>query len=123
MQGFKNFIMRGNLIELAVAFVIGIAFAAVVKAFTDLFVAILGKLGGTPNFDEYRPGGIPLGAFLTALVSFLITAAVVYFFIVKPYELFKARATAPEPPAEPDEEVVLLREIRDALARPADPRG
>ena len=115
MHGFKNFIMRGNLIELAVAFVIGLAFTAVVKAFTDLFIAVLGKLGGTPNFDSYRPGGVPVGAFLTALVAFLITAAVVYFFIVKPYELAKARLMGPEPAAEPEEEVVLLREIRDAL--------
>jgi large conductance mechanosensitive channel len=115
MQGFKNFVMRGNLIELAVAFVIGLAFAAVVKAFTDMLVALLGRLGGTPNFDSYRPGGVPVGAFLTALVAFFITAAVVYFFIVKPYELAKSRLMGPEPTPEPEEEVVLLREIRDAL--------
>ena len=119
MKGFKDFIMRGNLIELAVAFVVGLAFAAVVKSFTDVFVAILGKLGGTPNFDTYRPGGIPVGAFLSALVAFLITAAVIYFFVVKPYEMVKARyAKADEVDAAPDESVILLREIRDSLNRP-----
>ncbi len=107
--------MRGNLIELAVAFVIGAAFATVVKAFTDMFVALLGRLGGTPNFDDCRPGGVPVGAFLTALVAFLITAAVIYFFVVKPYEVAKSRLMGPEPTPEPEEEVVLLREIRDAL--------
>ena len=115
MQGLRNFVMRGNLIELAVAFVISLAFTAVIKAFTDLFIAVLGRLGGTPNFDSYRPGGMPVGAFLTALVAFLITAAVVYFFIVKPYEAAKARSMAPEPEPEPNEDIVLLREIRDTL--------
>jgi large conductance mechanosensitive channel len=116
MQGFKNFIMRGNLIELAVAFIIGAAFATVVKAFTDLVIELLAKAGGAPNFDDWHPGGLTkAGPFLSALVAFLIMAAVVYFFIVKPYELAKARFMGPEPTPEPEEEVVLLREIRDAL--------
>ncbi|MFC8501161.1 large conductance mechanosensitive channel protein MscL [Pedococcus sp. NPDC057267] len=117
MKGFKDFIMRGNLIELAVAFIIATAFAAVVKSFTDLLIALIGKIFTQPNFDTYRPGGVPVGPFLTALVAFLIMAAVVYFFVVKPYEAFKARYAHKEEDAAPDEEVVLLREIRDALTR------
>lgn len=123
MKGFKDFVMRGNLVELAVAFIIATAFAAVVKTFTDLLLGIIGKAGGKPDFNAYKPGGLPVGTFLTALVSFLIVAAVVYFFVVKPYEAAKARFSRTEVDAAPDEEIVLLREIRDALGRPADPRG
>jgi large conductance mechanosensitive channel len=123
MKGFKDFVMRGNLVELAVAFIIATAFAAVVKTFTDLLLGIIGKAGGKPDFNTYRPGGLPVGTFLTALVSFLILAAIVYFFVVKPYEAAKARFSRTEVDAAPDEQIVLLREIRDALGRPADPRG
>jgi large conductance mechanosensitive channel len=120
MKGFKDFVMRGNLVELAVAFVIGAAFAAVVTAFTKVVIELLAKAGGAPNFDKWQPGGlVSVGPFLTALVAFLIMAAVVYFFIVKPYEAAKARFMAPEPEPTPDEDIVLLREIRDALTRRA----
>ena len=116
MQGFKNFVMRGNLIELAVAFVIGAAFATVVTAFTKMFMDILGKLGGTPNFSDYKPGGVSVGAFITALISFLIVAFVIYFFVVKPYEAAKERFFPKEPAAETiDPNTELLKEIRDEL--------
>lgn len=113
MKGFKNFIMQGNLVELAVAFIIGGAFAEVVKSFTAVIMALLGKLGGSPNFDTYAPHGVPVGVFLTALVSFLILAFVVYFFIVKPYEAAKARFAAPAAAGDTTES--LLAEIRDEL--------
>jgi large conductance mechanosensitive channel len=116
MKGFKDFVMRGNLVELAVAFIIGAGFATVVKAFTDLLLGIIGKAGGNPDFNDYKPAGLPVGTFITALVSFLILAFIVYFFVVKPYEAAKARfVRAPEVDEAPDESVVLLREIRDAL--------
>ena len=116
MKGFKDFVMRGNLVELAVAFIMATAFAAVVTAFTKFIIELLGKAGGKPNFDSFKPGGLTtVGPFLTALVAFLIMAAVVYFFIVKPYEAAKKRFMAPEPEAEPEEEIILLREIRDSL--------
>ena len=115
MKGFKDFIMRGNLVELAVAFVIGAAFATVVKSFTDMFMALLGKLGGTPNFDSYRPSGVPVGAFLTALVAFLIVAFVIYFFVVKPYEAAKQRLTKPTDEVAAPTVEELLVEIRDEL--------
>ena len=114
MKGFKDFVMRGNLVELAVAFVIGGAFASVVEAFTTMFMDILGKLGGTPDFSSYKPGGVSVGVFLTALVAFLIVAFVIYFFVVKPYEAAKARFSE-EPADEVDEQTELLKEIRDSL--------
>ena len=120
MKGFKDFVMRGNLVELAVAFVIAGAFGKVVEALVNVILSIVGKAGGQPNFDAWKPGEVPLGAFITALVGFLILAAVVYFFVVKPYAAAQARLF----PAEPDADTVdpnteLLKEIRDSLrARP-----
>ena len=113
MKGFRNFIMRGNLIELAVAFIIGGAFATVVTTFTAIILALLGKLGGSPDFSNYNPSNVPVGKFLTALVAFLILAFVVYFFIVKPYEAYKARIEKPAAPTDTVES--LLAEIRDEL--------
>ncbi|MFC7491244.1 MULTISPECIES: large conductance mechanosensitive channel protein MscL [unclassified Knoellia] len=120
MKGFKDFVLRGNVVELAVAVVIATAFGAVVKAMVDVIMSIVGKVGNQPKFDEWRPAGIPLGAFITALVAFLILAAVVYFFIVKPYTLAKERLFPAEPEAETiDPNTELLKEIRDSLrARP-----
>ena len=117
MKGFKDFIMRGNLVELAVAFIMATAFAAVVTAFTAIVLEALAKAGGAPNFDEWAPGGFTtVGPFLTALVAFVILAFVVYFFIVKPYEAAKSRFTKPTVADEAvAEEIALLREIRDAL--------
>ena len=116
MKGFKDFVMRGNLVELAVAFVMGAAFATVVATFTAMLMNILGRIGGNPNFNAFKPGGVPVGAFLTALVSFLILAAVVYFFVVKPYEAARTRFVKQEEDAAPPEDVQLLKEIRDLLA-------
>lgn len=119
MKGFKDFIMRGNLVELAVAFIMATAFAKVVETFTAIILALLGRLGGSPNFDKFAPGGVPVGVFLTALVAFLILAAVVYFGIVKPYEAAKARFVKdPEVVEEASAETVLLAEIRDLLKAP-----
>lgn len=115
MKGFKDFIMRGNLVELAVAFIIATSFAAVVTAFTEVVLEAIAKAGGAPNFDEWAPGGFTsVGAFLTALVAFVILAFIVYFFIVKPYEAAKARFTKPAE-EDVDENTQLLREIRDSL--------
>lgn len=113
MKGFKEFLMQGNLIELAVAFVIGGAFATVVEKFTAMFMDILGKIGGKPNFSTVNVAGINVGPFLTALVAFVIVAAVIYFFVVKPYQAYKARKPAEAAPVDP--QVELLTEIRDSL--------
>ena len=116
MTGFKNFILRGNLVELAVAFIMATAFAAVVTAFTAIILDLIGKIGGTANFSKYAPGGVHVGAFLTALITFLVIAAVVYFFVVKPYTIAKERWFPSPEPGTP-EDIKLLQEIRDLLAQ------
>jgi large conductance mechanosensitive channel len=115
MTGFKNFILRGNLVELAVAFIMATAFAAVVTAFTAIVLDLVGKIGGTPNFSEYTPGGVHVGVFITAVITFLVIAAVVYYFVVVPYTTAKERYFPSPEPGTP-EDVKLLQEIRDLLA-------
>lgn len=117
MTGFKNFILRGNLIDLAVAVIIGTAFAAVVTTFTAMLLSAIGKVfgGESPDFNSYSPGGVPVGGFVTALIAFLILAAVVYFFVVTPYVKAKERFFPSPAPGTP-EDVRLLQEIRDLLA-------
>ena len=115
MSGFKNFILRGNLVELAVAFVMGLAFAAVVTATVDLIMGLIGKVGGQPDFSAWEPGGLPVGAWVTAVISFLIIAAVVYFLIVKPYTAAKEKYFPAEEAGTPAD-VAVLEEIRDLLA-------
>ena len=115
MTGFKNFILRGNLVELAVAFVMAAAFAAVVTATVGLIMDLVGKIGGTPDFSNYAPGGVSVGAWITAVLSFLVLATVVYFLIVKPYTIAKERYFPSPEPGTP-EDIKLLQEIRDLLA-------
>ncbi len=115
MSGFKNFILRGNLVELAVAFVMGAAFATVVTATVALLMDVVGKIGGSANFSSYTPGGVGVGAWITAVISFLLLAAVVYFVIVLPYTEAKERYFPSPEPGTP-EDIKLLQEIRDLLA-------
>lgn len=116
MTGFKNFILRGNLVELAVAFVIALAFKTVVDATVAVIMGIVGKAGGHPDFTSYRPGGLPIGGWFTAIVSFVIIAAIVYYLVVKPYTVARERFF-PSPEAGTPEDLQLLKEIRDLLAR------
>jgi large conductance mechanosensitive channel len=116
MTGFKNFLLRGNLIELAVAFIMAAAFASVVTATVALIMDLVGKAGGTPDFSNYAPHGIHVGTWITAVISFVFMAAIVYFFIVLPYTKAKERYfPATDEPGTP-EDVALLTEIRDLLA-------
>jgi large conductance mechanosensitive channel len=115
MTGFKNFILKGNLVELAVAFIMGLAFAAVVTATVALIMDIIGKAGGQPDFSNYKPGGVSVGAWITAVLSFLILAAVVYFLIVVPYTKAKEKFFPADEPGTPAD-VELLTQIRDLLA-------
>jgi large conductance mechanosensitive channel len=122
VKGFKEFLLRGNVVDLAVAVIIGAAFGAVVKAFADDFVGgLIGVIGGTPNFDtagiEIGDGKIIIGTTVTALINFVIVAAVVYFVVVVPMKTIMARSAKDadaETPA-PTDEAVLLTEIRDLL--------
>ncbi len=118
LKGFKDFILRGNLVELAVAFVIAAAFGLVVTATVDMLMDIVGKIGGTPNFSNYSPGGVSVGAWLTAIVSFVIVAFVVYFVVVMPYQRARELMAreADDALAGVPEDVALLTEIRDLLA-------
>lgn len=120
MTGFKSFLLRGNLIELAVALIMALAFTAVVTATVDLIMGLVGKIGGQPDFSGWQPGGLPVGAWVTALVSFLILSAVVYFLIVTPYTRAKERYFPAEQEGTPAD-VALLQEIRDLLAAAGAP--
>jgi large conductance mechanosensitive channel len=105
-KGFRDFILRGNVVDLAVAVVIGTAFGAVVTAFTKgivmQFIAALVKM---PDFDKlsFLLNGTPInyGPFLTALLTFLIVAFVIYFFVVVPLNYLMAKFKKPEPEAPP----------------------
>ena len=118
LKGFKEFIMRGNLVELAVAFIMATAVAAVVMALVDVIMGFIGKLGGQPNFDAVKIAGVVVGPFITALIAFVILAAVVYLFIVVPYNKLQERRARGQEPEQiaPAEDVALLQEIRDLLA-------
>src|SRR4051794_38516243 len=118
MTGFKSFILRGNLVELAVAFIMAGAFASVVTATVALIMDLIGKAGGTPDFSNYAPGGVGVGVWITAVISFMILAGVVYFAIVLPYTRAKQRYFPSPEPGTP-EDVRLLQEIRDLLAAQA----
>lgn len=120
LKGFRDFLVRGNLIELAVAFVIGLAFASVVTSFVDnILMPIIGKFGGQPDFSGIDVLDIPVGAFINDLVSFVLIAAAVYFIVVMPYNRIRElrKREEPEEAEQLEEAVLLLREIRDALVR------
>lgn len=115
MKGFKDFLMRGNLVEIAVGLIIAASFGTVVTKFTELLMAAIAKVvGANPDFTAFKPGGLPVGAFITAVVAFLILAFIVYFFVVKPYQAMRERFVAAEEETT-EENVELLREIRDEL--------
>lgn len=116
MKGFKNFLLQGNVLELAVAVIIAGAFGKVVEAFTKFLMDVISKvIGGEPNFDSLTVGGVTYGTVITALVSFILVAAAVYFLVVKPYEAAKARRGTVEEAAPVDPNTELLKEIRDSL--------
>jgi large conductance mechanosensitive channel len=134
LKGFKDFLLRGNVVDLAVAVVIGAAFTAVVGAFTDSFLTPLiglvtggGELGGSFTADGQR---FTYGAFVSQVITFALTAAVVYFAVVLPMKTVMERRKRGEEagPAQPTQ-VELLIEIRDLLRTQqgrgpgADPSG
>jgi large conductance mechanosensitive channel len=127
---FKTFILKGNVVDLAVGVVIGAAFGKVVDSVVkDLITPFIGIFGGQPDFSAVRVGPIGIGSFINALLAFLILAAVIFFLVVKPMNALAAlsKKKAEEKPAEPapiPDDVKLLMEIRDLLkgrnAPPAD---
>ena len=96
MAGFRDFVTRGNVVDLAVGVIIGAAFGGVVDSMTkDVITPVIGTLGGQPDFSAIKVGPIGLGSFLNALISFVIKAAVVYLMIVKPFTALMARIRGP----------------------------
>jgi large conductance mechanosensitive channel len=106
LSGFKQFILRGNVIDMAVGVVIGAAFGGVVTAFTkDLLTPLIAAIVGQPDFSaiSFTIGStmFPVGDFLNALVSFVLIAAAVYFFVVTPINALVARMRKAPAPADP----------------------
>lgn len=96
LSEFKAFILRGNVVDLAIGIVIGVAFGAVVTALVqDVIMPLIGAFGGKPSFDQYywviNGSQIKIGSFITAVVAFIILAAVIFFFVVKPINALMAR--------------------------------
>ncbi len=110
MSGFKNFVLRGNLVDLAVAVIIGTAFGTVVTTFTNWLTAQMPA--SVENIFTNKEN--TFGAFLNAVIAFLILAAVVYFFVVVPYTKAKEKYFPSEAEGTPAD-VALLEEIRDLL--------
>jgi large conductance mechanosensitive channel len=119
-EGFKTFVMRGNVIDLAVGVVIGTAFSAVVNSLVnDILMAIVATLVGQPDFSDVLVfGAVRLGAFITTIVNFLLISAALYFLVVVPINKlseFTRKNEPPPAPPPPSAEEKLLTEIRDLL--------
>jgi large conductance mechanosensitive channel len=133
LKEFKDFVTKGNVMDLAVAVIIGGAFGKIVDSLVkDVITPVIGLFGGQPDFSsiviggktvlkegkEVIEGGIMVGNFLNAVIGFLILAAVIFFVFVKPMARLKAlgaKPAAPAAPPEPPADVKLLTEIRDLL--------
>jgi large conductance mechanosensitive channel len=126
IKGFKDFILRGNVVDLAVAVVIGAAFATVITAFTARIIQpMINALGGSGSLglgftirDNDPKTFVDIGGLITAIINFILVAAIVYFVVVVPItRLLERRNRGEEPPVTaPTEDIVLLKEIRDLLA-------
>jgi large conductance mechanosensitive channel len=123
IKEFRDFLMRGNLVELAVAFVLGLAFAALIASFVDdLMLPVVAMIIGEPDFSgldfTINDAVFRYGAFITALITFVTTAAAVFFFVVKPMNALVARVRPPADEPIPDEErrhqelLAAIRELR-----------
>ena len=143
MGEFRAFIAKGNVLDLAVAVIIGAAFAAIVASLTgDVIMPLIGAIVGKLDFSNYyvllgavppdyhgpmsyaalKAAGVPMlgyGAFLTAFVNFLILAFIIFLLVKAATRAMRRREAEPEAAAAPTEEVLLLREIRDALRQRA----
>jgi large conductance mechanosensitive channel len=121
LKEFRDFLLRGNIIELAVAFVIGVAFAALVNSFVEnLLMPVIAMIIGKPDFTDLtftiNDAVFRYGAFITAAIQFVAVAAAVFFFVVKPMQSILARTHGPAEEGMPDEER-RHQELLAALAR------
>jgi len=125
LKGFKQFILRGNVVELAIAVVLGVAFNAVIQALVkDIITPLIAAIAGKPNFATLHfklHGSIfYYGDVINAVISFLAVAAAIYFLVVVPLNAINARRQrGQQAPDEVPEDIQLLTEIRDLLARNA----
>jgi large conductance mechanosensitive channel len=122
LKEFKDFVSRGNLVEIAVGLVMALAFKAVLDALVQgLLMPLIAAIFGEPSFDELtftiNDAVFAYGTVITQVVTFVLIALALFFFVVKPFNTWQARKAAGEEPepAAPPEEIVLLREIRDRL--------
>ena len=118
LKGFKDFILRGNVLDLAVAFIMGAAFNEVVKALVNsILMPAISMVVGVQNYDNFLAfGDVKVGVFLTAVVNFLLVAAALYFAVVMPMKKLNARVSKKKAEDMEDAELSLLKEIRDSLA-------
>lgn len=132
MKGFKEFIMRGSVVDLAIAVVIGAAFGAVVQALVrDILTPLIAAIVGKPNFATLtftiHKSKFFYGDLINYLITFLAVAAAVYFIVVVPLNKLAERRARGQVPADelppPTDDVVLLREIRDLLRLQSDLMG
>jgi len=132
LKGFKEFILRGNVVDLAVAVVIGAAFGAIVnKLVADLITPLIAAIGGKPDFSKLsftvHKSKFLYGDFINAVISFVIIAAAIYFTVVLPLNKLAERRAARLAKGDPDptpksEDVLVLEQIRDLLQQQATPR-
>ena len=122
LKEFREFILRGNVIDLAVAVVLGAAFGAVVNSLVkDLLTPLIAMIFGEPDFSalSFTINGshFNYGAFINAVIAFLSVAAAIFFFVVKPVNMLAERRRKGEelPPEAVPEDIILLSEIRDLL--------
>jgi large conductance mechanosensitive channel len=118
LKGFRDFILRGNVLDLAVGVIIGAAFGAVVASLAeDVLTPLIGAIFGQPDFSELTLGPIRVGNLLNALITFLITAFALYFFVVTPVNaaLTRIKKDEPAPEVVQTDETKLLIEIRDLI--------
>lgn len=120
---FKTFLLRGNVIDLAVAVVLGVAFGMVVASLVeDIITPIIAAIFGKPDFSgltfEINGSVFRYGSFFNAVLSFVLVAAAIFFVVVKPYNMYMERrrqGLEPEPPAAKSDEVIVLEEIRELM--------
>ncbi|MGH9006258.1 MAG: large conductance mechanosensitive channel protein MscL [Acidimicrobiales bacterium] len=123
LKGFRQFILRGTVVDLAIAVVIGVAFNAVVQALVrDIVTPLIAAIAGKPNFNNLtftvHHSTFHYGDLVNVIIAFLAIAAAVYFLVVAPMNAVLARRRGPQTDeAEVSEEVQILTEIRDLLAR------
>ena len=120
IKDFRDFLMRGNLVELAVAFVMGLAFAALITSFVnDLVMPIIAMIIGKPDFSSLtftiNDAVFGYGAFITAAIVFVTTAAAIFFFVVKPMEMLMARISKAKEDEGPSDEERRHQELLEAI--------